>query len=686
MGTYTADDKDTFCSVAIRNGFADCKPVRKMQENKDKFEPDWELHVGDEVHIPERVEGESTAPPEELSEYVRRGLPLAQVLFIRDTSTNNPPDKATLGELNVSNFVTDKAGVDESVALVSDAHRTHDADAMEDEDIFKIEVLDARTTEAKLKVHIEALRPKYEGTGTPYVVKTGDSLSKIAEEHNIDRWQDIYRHRVNADFKTARTDPNVIQPGDRLFIPKKLIDHEPFPDPQRAKRRLQLEASRVNKPDAKRFRSCYVRLVVDAVDKAERDKQTLLTTDMFDAGDSKVEILDQNVKAEYVLKECPATPADKKCRAICVVKIGRGKEVDLAIHVLRGVPNGQIETQEGGTHDNGIVKLADIRKRVETFCRQYWAQAHVRYNIVRLETVDLPSNMITVGDDKGSLSSGAKSGGGGRGKIGFRVSVKRFDGNLDTIHNVAEFEVPTGQTPEATANTIKGKIDALPDLTAEVSVNPKVVGKDNGSADVLITDEHGGRITLTNLTDAIASQDADQKTIITALTLTVHRRNAPGDYHVGGPEQRNLFKPLDTGRPIIDIHAVDAVPGTRGNTVPELKMMWPAIRPMGSMANSVIMPKSSTDSSTNDPFALPHEIGHVLSDNSMHAKDSTRLMHGDVPLTSTIVRDTKRIISRVPSADNYRTRYQKLDGTVGYKDIKYNTVTRIQSESRDLLH
>ena len=684
MGTYKAGDKDTFCSVAIRHGFADCKPVRDMQENKEKFDPDWELHQGDTVHIPKRVEGEATAPPEKLSEYVRKGLPLAKVLFIRDTSTNEPYDKAILGELNVSNFVTDKAGADETVPLVLDAHRTHDDDAMKDEDIFKIEVLDARTKEAKLEVHIEALRPKYEGTGTPYVVKEGDWLSKIAKEHNIKRWQDIYRHRVNADFKKAHKNPDLIYPGDRLFIPKKLIDHEPFPAPQRAKRRLQLEASRV-KPDANRFRSCYVRLVVDAVDKAARDKQTLLTTDMFDAGDSKVEILDQNVKAEYVLKECPATPADKKCRAIRIVEIDRGKEVDLAIHVLRAVPNGQIETQEGGTHDNGIVKLADIRKRVETFCRQYWAQAHVRYNIVRLETVDLPSNMITVGDDKGSLSSGAKSGGGGRGKIGFRVSVKGFDGSPDTIHNVAEFEVPMGRTPETTANTIKDKIDALPDLTAEVSVNPKVVGKDNGSADVLITDAKTGRITLTNLT-AAASQDADQKIIITALTLTVDIRNAPGDYHVGGPEQRNLVKPFDTGKTVIDIHVVDAVPGFRGLTVPELKMMWPAIRPMGRMANSIIMKKSSSDSSTNDPFPLPHEIGHVLSDNSMHAKDSTRLMYGAIPLTSTVVTDTKRIISRVPSADNYRTRYQKPDGTVGYKDIKYNTVTRIQSESGDLLH
>ncbi len=419
--------------------------------------------------------------------------------------------------------------------------------------------------------------------------------------------------------------------------------------------------------------------------KGDKGKQTLLVSDMVDAGDGTVEILDQDVRAEYVSKSCPATPAEKKCRALRVVPVGRGKEVDLSIRIFRAVPSGVVERTEGGPGDNGPVKLEDIRKRVQMFCRRYWAQAHVKFNIARLETVDLPSNMISVGDATGNLANGQKSGSADAGQVGFRISVDRFGKAANSVHNIAPFIVAAGKKPEETAEEIKKKIDAISDLSAEVSPNPRVVGNVRGSADVLITDAKGGRITLTNLT-VVGDQDADQKVIIASLTLTVNKRNGYHDYHVGHPEQRNLVKQSDTGDKVIDIHVVEVVPGALGYTVPEEMMLIAGNRHVSQLKNSIIMPKDSSDSSTNEPFAFPHEIGHIMIDNSLHAKHSSRLMQGGYLGNSSAVTNPKRITSRVPSAANWKLDLQNPDGSVGSTDATFNTVARIGAESNDLMH
>ena len=55
--------------------------------------------------------------------------------------------------------------------------------------------------------------------GTEYIVKSGDWLSKIAEEHGYDSWQEIYFHDDNAAFRQLRPNPDLIFPGDRLILP-----------------------------------------------------------------------------------------------------------------------------------------------------------------------------------------------------------------------------------------------------------------------------------------------------------------------------------------------------------------------------------------------------------------------------------------------------------------------------------
>jgi len=52
-----------------------------------------------------------------------------------------------------------------------------------------------------------------------YIVKTGDSLSKIAQRYGLKSWQEIYNHPSNAAFRARRPNPNLIHPGDKLTIP-----------------------------------------------------------------------------------------------------------------------------------------------------------------------------------------------------------------------------------------------------------------------------------------------------------------------------------------------------------------------------------------------------------------------------------------------------------------------------------
>jgi hypothetical protein len=55
--------------------------------------------------------------------------------------------------------------------------------------------------------------------GTVYIVKSGDTLSKIAREHGYNSWRDIYYHADNAEFRRKRPDPDRIYPGDELILP-----------------------------------------------------------------------------------------------------------------------------------------------------------------------------------------------------------------------------------------------------------------------------------------------------------------------------------------------------------------------------------------------------------------------------------------------------------------------------------
>lgn len=54
-----------------------------------------------------------------------------------------------------------------------------------------------------------------------YTIQQGDYLSKIASINGFANYHTIWDHPNNAALKKKRQDPNVLFPGDKLFIPEK---------------------------------------------------------------------------------------------------------------------------------------------------------------------------------------------------------------------------------------------------------------------------------------------------------------------------------------------------------------------------------------------------------------------------------------------------------------------------------
>ena len=62
--------------------------------------------------------------------------------------------------------------------------------------------------------------------GEYYTVKQGDHLSKIAKDNGFTDYTVIWDHPDNADLKKQRQNPNVLFPGDQVFIPDMEQKHE----------------------------------------------------------------------------------------------------------------------------------------------------------------------------------------------------------------------------------------------------------------------------------------------------------------------------------------------------------------------------------------------------------------------------------------------------------------------------
>ena len=69
----------------------------------------------------------------------------------------------------------------------------------------------------------------------------GEHLSGIAKKYGFSTYKTIWDHAQNAELKKERHNPNVIFPGDELFIPDKGEKEEPRPTEKKHQFELKIE-------------------------------------------------------------------------------------------------------------------------------------------------------------------------------------------------------------------------------------------------------------------------------------------------------------------------------------------------------------------------------------------------------------------------------------------------------------
>lgn len=565
MATVNVQAGDTWCGIAVDAGFRNCRRLRAANAGM----ANRQLQPGDVVTIPNRNLAQLARAALRRHTFRRLGIPLASIRFVHGSPALPLPDDPTLAVLNISNYITNMAGAaDGAVAFPNDTVRQFNAAAHQDEDTFKIEAKDLRTGGNDLQVNLEALRPTYDALGAV----TG-----------------------------------VIR----------------FVAPELARRSLNVTVTKQG--NTRLFRSCYLRLVVDDADKAAALTQTLLVTDMTDEGDPQVEILDQRVRATYILSSCHANPP---CEVTAELPIGTDRRrLRVAVHVLRPAVGGA-----------PVVTLANADRRVNTWFRRVYAQAGMAPRLVQpARAVHPVENLVSISNDSGLNAAGD-------GQLGFSVRVGA------TWHQVGPIAPAVRQSPLATATALAALVAAP--YSASVSQNPArfpdPVGQ--GSADIVIAHDTGALVRIGHL----VSGDSRQ-------TVTVGRANPANllawdgnNWLVGSIEQRALLKNYDTGHDRVDIFVVTQITsGDRGQTMMSGHKVDINRRAIDPVKWSVFVNAPSMDGTDNDFVNLAHEIGHATLEliHAVGAGSGTQLMKGLGTTFNNAVGASKRIRDGITSFD-----------------------------------
>lgn len=587
---YIAKAGDSLCNIAYISGFGDCTALRSDPANAfilNRTDGPAEVRPGDVVTIPDQVVQQEGGGTDQRHEFVKRGT-LATIRFVHGSPHLPYKDDLTLINLNVSNYVTGRGGAaDGSQAFPDASVRRFNSAGHRDPDSFKVEVLDIRAA-GDLQIKLEVLRPIYNAAGT-------------------------------------------------------VTGHEKFPAAIRADRELTAVASKQG--SSKCFRTCYLRLVTDAADKGALAGQTLLASDMYDAGDARVEILDQVVKASYELQTCPNNP---KCRATVALPIGDDRRrLRIAVHVLR--------QSAGGAP---VVATAGAERRILAWLRRIYAQMSIAPKLMQpVRAVDPPENLVSISNDSGLTAAGD-------GPLGFRVNAAGISSQTIALTPAA------AATPLTTAAALAAQLAAP--FTAVVSQNPARFNDPVGrrSADIVITEAGGARVTI----DRVVSSDSRQ-------TLTVGRPNAltfqewdGNNWLVGSIEQRTILKNYDTGDDRVDLFVIRNFidPNLLGAAMMSGHRVDPQRSAITQVKWSAFVDVRSSDGTDTFPGVIAHEGMHVIAE-VMHAQGAPRQVMHPTADQSNAVNTAKRV----------------RDGGVTYDGGSiagsHNLVNRMRSEGAPLL-
>lgn len=568
---------DTLCEIAIKHGFADCKPLRDEAKNKDFLKRP--LRKGDKVTVPAIKKKKEDKADKKKHKWKRPGIPPPAIRFIRDEDNEKWKRHPTLRHLNISNFVSNKAGTDGQKAFTK--LLGYEEHAIADPDTFKIEVVDPSGKGGSVKIELEALKP-------------GPTTGEIATS--------LTGGLVDLTKKAGLS--------ERIYVS--------IGNPKANMRKIKVECDRVKADNKVRFRSRYMRLVTDEWDfkelsgdppKTDGKAQALLTTDTADGNDGdadKLEILDQHVRATHTMVCCKAADPDK-CKIEAELPIGpRRRRVRVAFHLFRETP--------GAATMVASVGAKEARHRTRHWFRRLYAQAELSPQIVPSPGIEIldppPANMITIAPWDGSKSRG-KNSGGAVSKITLR---SRADGtNTDWTVNLK-----AGLSPTQVGNLIKKHMPA--GHKAVVSRNAVCIGKVRGSADVVITRDDGKRNTI-----LIASTD-DTKLAgkLEIANPNVKRLgNPPPNWHnfpEGESGVRRLLRACKTAKNRVDFVVVERFDNMdTGAYAMSHYDDWPSkYRPRSPVSIAVVVGAKSNGAKMDisDKFysVLAHESGHAIGD------------------------------------------------------------------------
>lgn len=585
-----ARDGDTLCGIAIRCGFPECGPLRALKENDAlKSRP---LAAGDLVLVPDKKPKKEKAPTGKSTKLVAKGGIEPRIRFVHGSKKLPYKKDPTVETLNASNYVTNKAGADMSAAF-PDAFGFQQP-GHDDPDTFKIE-LEASGAGASPKVLLEALRPVYAKDG-------------------------------------------------------KIEKHELFPaGAERDARKLEVEMKRAGSQKCV-YRSRYLRVVTDDVDKGVAGVQGLLVTDMADGanGDAdRVEILDQRVRASFPVPACKA-PAPDTCTLRVEAPLAEGKRrIRLCVHVFRKTP--------GGAAVDGLTEKM-VRRRIFKWFRRAYAQAGFAPKLVApgIEFIDPPAaNMIVIGQDNG-LSAAGVDASGKPSTLTFRLGKPPAGGPLAALKKLADPTVKVTLTPGLSPSAVGAAIvGALPKgYKGVVATNARGFTAPDASCDVLVTKDDGTRVMIrgegttdTRLTVEVARVDL----------ANVNEADAAGHMLPSTVDFRRVIRSADGADDRLDYFIVERFTNTglRGRAFVPATDVGALFRPPAPLRWAVIMACISSSGKVMDdgdtlPFTFPHESGHVLNDafHTAGANATTEMMRsGTSPANA--VDGSKRICDTV---------------------------------------
>jgi len=581
-------------------GFLNCQPLRAVAANSAFL--NRPLKAGDVVTIPDTDPGEQSRPTDAQHVFQALNSPPVSIRFVHGSKDKTVANDDTLNNLDISNYVPTKGGLNGTQGFPSGFGFNAQGDA--DLDAFKVEVTDPQGG-GKAHVLLEALQPVYQ--------------------------QD---------------------PATLLLSP---TDFVPFTGAEHDRRKLEFDC---HKATATRYRSTYLRLVVDddagTSDEKALPVQTLLVTDMADGlgtggpnDNDSVEILDQQVRASYAIPRCPAA-APNQCKATAQVPIGTDRQrIRIVIHIFRA------NVGDGSTGIGGITEQM-VRKRALRWFRRVYAQAGMgpRFVSPQVDFLDPPEdNMLVLSNETGSPTFGGST-------LSFTLSSSPPPPAGSAPDPVVSIPLGTLLSPSDVGSLVQNALPA--GFQAQLFTNPANFNAFDGSCDVLITRQDGTRVSIQNETtdDALLTVTVARVNLAAVAISTGDDTRDNNNIIACMPEQRRVVRSSPGTGTRLDFYVLGDLTGptttpgvqpaslARGIALlvaKDLAAQFTSVAPIqwGALLASRVM-----DSSDNNPFSFPHEAGHVLLDTfHAHAGDPlerTQLMRNGTSGTND-VNGSKRI-------------------------------------------